>query len=340
MRIVFSGLMICALEVFAGPRGAEAPKEKEPAWLGEQMPLPLTVKTPEDLAFKTAAEREYLQFNLLASGKVAWDRGDWAVAAERWESLLRMPGLPVELEALVRPVARAARERAAGAPTATALPVSLEPAMGSVDPAKVEAARALVTVSGLVTGGGERGPGGAVVMLRRADGPTPKPKPTRERAVVQKDKRFLPHVLAIPLGSTVEFRNEDEISHNVFSLSKPNEFDLGVYKEGGAKEQVFDQPGPVHLLCNIHASMQGWIYVSDTPYFTQADASGHFSLKNVPPGNWTVEVWHEWSTRPATAKVRVAAQMEELKVQVEGDRQPPAFVPDKSGKPRQPQLGY
>jgi hypothetical protein len=157
---------------------------------------------------------------------------------------------------------------------------------------------------------------------------------------VQKDKRFVPHVLAVPLGATVEFRNDDDLFHNVFSLSRPNDFDLGLYKGGLAREQVFSTPGPVQLLCNIHASMNGWVYVVDSPYYAQADASGRFTVKNVPEGVWKAEVWHEWSTRTVTRELKVGPGAPELAFAVEGDRQPPAFVPDKSGKPRQPQLGY
>ena len=184
------------------------------------------------------------------------------------------------------------------------------------------------------------GPGGTVVMLRRAEGVTPKPRPTRVRAVYQKDKRFHPRVLAVPLGSVVEFRNDDELFHNVFSLSKPNDFDLGLYKGGASKDQGFNSPGPVHLLCNIHASMQGYVYVVDTAYFAQADAAGKFTVKGVPPGDYLVEAWHEAATKLASGKVRVGDGMEPLSLTIDGDKKSPAFVPDKSGKARQPQLGY
>src|SRR6186713_2656332 len=83
-------------------------------WLGEELPLPLAVRTAQDLAFKAAAERQYLIFNLLAGGKLAWDRGDFQGAATRWESLLRTPGLPAELDALVRPLAKEARAKIGG----------------------------------------------------------------------------------------------------------------------------------------------------------------------------------------------------------------------------------
>lgn len=306
-------------------------------WLAESMPLPLAVRTPEDLAFKAAAEREYLIFNLLAGGKLAWDRGDFEGAATRWESLLRTPGLSPELEGLVRPLARAARGKVGGEampePPVTLTP--LEPA-----PAAPKAGPSLVAVTGLVSGGGSHGPGGAVVILRRTDGAMPRPKATRVKAVVQKDKRFMPHVLAVPVGATVEFRNDDELFHNVFSLSKPNDFDLGLYKSGAQREQVFGTPGPVQLLCNIHASMNGWLYVSDSPWFAQADASGRFTVKNVPPGQYELEVWHEWSTQAVKQPLKVSGAMSELSLVVGGDRRAPAFVPDKAGKQRQPQLGY
>jgi plastocyanin len=330
---------------------AEKVERSQVGWMGEELPPPLLVRTPEDLAVKALAEKQYLQFSLLVQGKAAFDRGEWAQSAERWESLLRLSGLSAEVEATVRPLARLARERAGGAvssgqplpvPQAAApssAPSSEGPASsGAEEPARPAAQ--VVTVSGTVTGGGPQGPGGSVVLLRRADGATPRPRSQRIRAVAQKDKRFVPHVLAVPVGSTVEFRNDDDIFHNVFSLSRPNDFDLGLYKSGASRDQVFATPGPVQLLCNIHASMNAWIYVSDTPYYAQADGAGRFTVKGVPPGNYTLEVWHEWAQKTSTRPVRVAAGMEEVSVAVDGDRRPPAFVPDKAGKPRQPQLGY
>ncbi|PZR06953.1 MAG: hypothetical protein DI536_29225 [Archangium gephyra] len=320
---------------------AAAPKaDAGTPWLADTLPLPLAVKTPEDLAFKAAVEREYLIFNLLAGGKVAWDRGDFEGAATKWESLLRVPSLPPELGTLVRPLAAEARSRAGGA-TPAPLPTP-EPGV-TMTPLEPEPAAPRVSafaVSGVVSGGGTHGPGGAVVVLRRTDGATPRPRATRVRAVVQKDKRFVPHVLAVPLGATVEFRNDDELFHNVFSLSKPNDFDLGLYKNGAQREQVFSTPGPVHLLCNIHAAMNGWLYVSDSPWYAQADGDGKFTVKNVPAGQYEAEVWHEWSTRPVKSTVKVGAGMSALAFVVDGDRRAPAFVPDKAGKQRQPQLGY
>src|SRR5216683_1495183 len=244
-------------------------------WLGAEMPLPLAVHTPQDLAFKNVAERQYLIFNLLASGKVAWDQGDFPTAAQRWETLLSLPGLDPEIDKVVRPLAEKPRE---------------------------ERKPATTTVEGTISGGGTAGPGGAVVTLRRTDGPMPRLQAAR-KIVLQQGKAFVPHVLAVSVGSSVVFRNEDKINHNVFSLSP--HFDTGLYGEGGEKEEVFDKPGVVQLLCNIHSAMIGYLVVVDTPYFAQADGSGAFSIRGVPPGEYDVEAWHENASRPTKQKLTV-----------------------------------
>src|SRR5436190_1933663 len=115
----------------------------------------------------------------------------------------------------------------------------LPPAAAAAPPAAAEpspAPRFTVTVSGTIAGGGTPGPGGAVVWLKRASGETPRPAPARGKVVSQRGKLFVPHVLAVPVGTKVDFRNEDTIYHNVFSLTKPNDFDTGLYKQGGSYE--------------------------------------------------------------------------------------------------------
>lgn len=298
-------------------------------WLGAEMPLPLAVRTPQDLAFKTQAERQYLIFNLLASGKLAWDERDYATAAARWESLLSVPGLDPEIDKVVRPFAEEARSRAGGKSADVPPPPREERA-----PPRRQSET--VTVEGSVSGGGQAGPGGAVITLKRTDGPMPRIVPSK-KVVLQRGKAFVPRVLAVAAGSSVVFRNEDPINHNVFSLSP--HFDTGLYGAGGEKEETFDKPGVVQLLCNIHSSMIGYVVVVDTPYYTQADASGAFSLK-VPPGEYDVEAWHENASQPTRQKLVVPRDGAKLALTVAGDRQPPAFPPDKYGKPRQQQLGY
>jgi plastocyanin len=310
-------------------------------WLGEEMPLPLAVKTAQDLAVKAVAEKQYLIFNLLAGGKLAWDAGEYATAAAKWEQLLRVPGLDPEIDRVIRPLAVAARERAGGQPQALA-PAEGAPHGEKERPLPPTRERIFpVAVSGTIAGGGAQGPGGAVVWLKRANGETPRPAPARGKVVSQRNKTFVPHVLAVPVGTTVDFRNDDAIYHNVFSLTKPNQFDTGLYKQGGSYQETFKRPGPVQLLCNIHSSMLGYVYVVDSPWYAQADASGAFTIRGVPPGEYDLEVWHEGASKPTKQRLTVGADgVRALELRVGGDRRAPEFVPDKSGKPRQSHLGY
>ena len=337
------GLMLASAPLGAAHAAARAkersstPTQLQP-WLGEEMPLPLTVRTPDDLTFKHVAERQFLLFNLLASGKLAYDRGDMATAAAKWETLLRVPDLPPDLERTIRPLAQEARQRAGGV---AQLPPAPSPITSPLSEQAPSAPRTVVltTVRGVVTGGGGIGAGGSIVWLKRVDGETPRPRPT-VKTVIQKSKTFIPRVLAVPVGSTVSFRNDDEVFHNVFSLSHANEFDLGLRRQGLSREQSFRSPGPVDLLCNIHSSMSAYIYVVDSPYYAQADRGGNFTIRGVPPGRYSILAWHETSLKPTEQRISVKDEPVEVAVTVTSDRPIPAFVPDKAGKPRQSQLGY
>jgi plastocyanin len=342
------GLLAALLSALAAtPATAATPDTR--GWLGEELPLPLAVRTPQDLAVKAAAEKQYLIFNLLAGGKLAWDAGDFATAATKWEALLRVHQLDPEIEHAIRPLARDARSRAGGQPAAA--PSANEPAAAApsaapaAGPATATAPAALPTrivgVSGSVSGGGAQGPGGAVIWLKRTGGETPRPVPAHGKVITQRNKAFVPRVLVVPVGSKVVFRNEDTIFHNIFSLTKPNEFDTGLYKQGASYTQTFKHPGVVQLLCNIHASMLGFVYVVDSPYYAQADGTGAFSIKGVPPGEYEIEVWHENASQPTVEHLTVGSGgARGLALRIGGDKRPPQFLPDKSGKPRQSHLGY
>lgn len=106
-------------------------------------------------------------------------------------------------------------------------------------------------------------------------------------------KEFRPRVLAVPVGSTVRFPNEDRILHNVFSVSGRNRFDLGLYRAGETRETTFENPGLVRVYCNVHHSMAAYVVVLTTPHFTSADARGSFRLTGLPAGAGTLTVWHE-----------------------------------------------
>ena len=337
------------LAMLAVPGWAQAaPPPDGRGWLGEELPLPLAVRTAQDLAVKAAAEKQYLIFNLLAGGKLAWDGGDYATAAAKWEALLRLHGLDPEIDKVIRPLAKEARSRAGGAaatPPAPPLATATPETSGFRPPVETETAArpssALASVSGTISGGGPAGPGGAVVWLKRIGGDTPRPTPAHGKVVTQRNKTFIPHVLVVPVGSKVSFRNEDPIFHNVFSLSKPNDFDTGLYKQGATYQQTFRRAGVVQILCNIHSSMLGIVVVVDTPYYAQTDGSGAFTIKGVPPGEYELKAWHEAASKVMEQKLSVGpGGTRSLSLQVGGDKRPPQFVPDKSGKPRQSHIGY
>ena len=172
-------------------------------------------------------------------------------------------------------------------------------------------------------------------------GETPRPAPARAKVITQRNKTFIPHVLVVPVGTKVSFRNDDPIFHNVFSLSKPNDFDTGLYKQGATYQQTFKHSGVVQILCNIHSSMLGVVVVVDTPYYAQAEGSGAFSIKGVPPGEYELKAWHEAASKLTEQRVNVGpGGVRGLTVQVGGDKRAPQFLPDKSGKPRQSHIGY
>jgi plastocyanin len=122
-------------------------------------------------------------------------------------------------------------------------------------------------------------------------GRSPK-RPAAGFTMTTRSKAFLPHVLAVPAGSTVAFPNEDPIAHNLFSLTPGNTFDLGLYRRGIGKNQKFDTPGVVNVYCNVHPNMSAVVHVMTTPYYGFADANGNYSF-DVPPGKYRVTAWNE-----------------------------------------------
>jgi plastocyanin len=111
--------------------------------------------------------------------------------------------------------------------------------------------------------------------------------------MVTKSKAFAPRVLVVPKGSRVRFPNQDPILHNVFSVSSPNQFDMGLYKKGPGKEKRFEEPGLVRVFCNVHHEMVAYVLVLDTPYYVSPDAQGEFVLTGLPRGPGKLTVWHE-----------------------------------------------
>lgn len=130
-----------------------------------------------------------------------------------------------------------------------------------------------------------------VVYLKGAKGT---PTAAQKQGVVdQKNLVFLPHVLAVPVGATVEFKNNDKVNHNIFSADDCKKFNLGTYNPGMSRSVTFDKPCVVNLLCNVHSEMSGYVVVVDNPYYAVTDADGKFTIKDVPAGTYEITAWNE-----------------------------------------------
>lgn len=153
---------------------------------------------------------------------------------------------------------------------------------------------------------------GVVVWLQPAAGAIPAAHTSRHAVMIQKNKTFKPHVLAIEVGTTVDFPNYDPIFHNAFSTYNGQIFDVGLYPPGSSRGVRFKRPGVVRVFCNIHADMSAVIVVLATPYFDATSANGAFRIENVPAGDYTLEIFHERATQATLDRLA-------RKVSVSGD---------------------
>jgi plastocyanin len=168
--------------------------------------------------------------------------------------------------------------------------------------------------------------------------PGPRAEPDRRRSVVylerapqeafaesrpgrvvldQRGEAFLPYVLAVGVGTTVDFKNSDVTYHNVFSLSKPKRFDLGRYARGGSKSVVFDKPGVVRVFCDIHSHMNAWVLVFAHRFFAATNEHGAYRIDGLPPGSYSLVVWTDGQvreTRPFQVAADDAALVEDFVV--------------------------
>lgn len=138
------------------------------------------------------------------------------------------------------------------------------------------------------------------------------------RVVEQRNKTFAPHILAVPVGSTVAFPNFDSIYHNVFSLSQPQRFDLGMYKSGDMRQVVFDKPGIIRLGCNIHANMSAYLVVVDAPHYVVADQDGAFAFRSLKPGKYKMQAWSERSAEPVISEITIKPGDNQAMVDLKG----------------------
>jgi len=142
--------------------------------------------------------------------------------------------------------------------------------------------------------------------------------PDHHYTLLQKNREFKPHLLVIPVGSMVDFPNQDPFFHNVFSLFDGKRFDLGLYEAGSTKSVLFPREGVSYIFCNIHPAMSAVVLALSTSLYSVADSAGAFHIAHVPPGQYDLHVWIEGIPQPLlnqmVRRVRVAPDSSDLGV--------------------------
>ena len=164
-------------------------------------------------------------------------------------------------------------------------------------------------IKGKVTAQGIKSPENIAVYIDAIPGKT-FPAPTEHTVMDQRKLTFIPHVLVVLKGTTVDFLNSDAVGHNVYwpSINRDKKLahNLGTWPQGEKKSFTFNDLGTAPLLCNVHSEMSGYVVVVPTPYYAVTSKDGSYEIKNVPPGHYTVTTWSE-EGKPTTATVDVAA---------------------------------
>jgi len=188
-----------------------------------------------------------------------------------------------------------------------------------------------VTLVAQATGRGSADNANTVVWLtppKEAAGPLEvqnQPAAGRFR-LLQKNKRFTPHILVVPVGAVVEFPNDDPFFHNVFSMFDGKRFDLGLYEAGSTRTVTFNKTGVSYIFCNIHPEMSAVVIVTSTPYYGVSNAAGEVAISGVPAGRYRLNVWAErclpQALRALAREVTVSPQsssLGELRLPESGD---------------------
>ena len=164
-----------------------------------------------------------------------------------------------------------------------------------------------VDVKGKVSAQGIRSPENIVVYIDTIVGQS-FPKPTQHAAMDQLHLAFVPHVLPVLQGTTVDFKNDDAVGHNIYwpaiNHNRKLAVNLGTWPQGKVKSYTFNDLGDVPMLCNVHPEMSGYIFVVPTPYFAVTDNQGNFTIRDVPAGKYTLKTWSEEAkptAQPVTA---------------------------------------
>jgi len=164
-------------------------------------------------------------------------------------------------------------------------------------------------IQGKVTAQGMRSAASIAVYVDEISGKT-FPPPSAHVVIDQKKMTFIPHVVVVLKGTTVDFLNSDSVGHNVYWPSvggnKKLAFNLGTWPQGVKKSFTFNDLGAAPLLCNVHPEMSGYVVVVATPYFAVTGKEGEFEIKDVPAGNYTLKTWSE-EGKPTTQAVTVTS---------------------------------
>lgn len=173
------------------------------------------------------------------------------------------------------------------------------------------------TVKGTVTAA--TGPVADAVVL--IEGPSLAATDRAPHAVVdQRNQTFVPRVLAVSIGTTVDFPNHDTILHNVFAASPAKKFDVGMYDPGETKSVTFDAPGVVRIGCNVHPKMEAFVVVHTNPYVAVSDGKGAYTVARVPDGSYQLRVWHEKFAEQRVPVTIRDGQVQSLDVRLENGR--------------------
>jgi plastocyanin len=181
-------------------------------------------------------------------------------------------------------------------------------ALALVSVMAIEAAPAADEVHGVARVAG-RPQKGVVVWLDEVPGP---PSAPRQVVLDQRNLTFLPHVLAVPVGTRVEMPNNDRVFHNVFSFKDGKRFDLGLYPVGTSKIVEFDKPGLSRIFCNIHPTMAAYVMAVPSTHLAVSDEEGHFVLSRVPAGRYPYHAWRPGGETLSGAMVVASGQPVEV----------------------------
>jgi plastocyanin len=195
----------------------------------------------------------------------------------------------------------------------TILTASLLATLGNAPLQAAEVKAQLVTSPSKAVAHRAEKPPSAVIWLEPLESGSVPAVSAGRFTLLQKNKMFTPHLLVVPVGSSVAFPNADPFFHNVFSLFDGKRFDLGLYEAGSTRSVVFSRVGVSYIFCNIHSEMSAVVIALNTPFYSIADASGAFDIGGVTDGDYSLRVWIEGETQSSldqlTRRVHVAGTL-------------------------------